>query len=64
MVDQITGELSQQIEMPQEILECAQIVDTWMKKNGHTTWALRGVCSRDHREALIKIKERLSDLGL
>jgi hypothetical protein len=34
--------------VPQEIMDAAMLVDNWMHTNGHHTWELLGLCSRNH----------------
>lgn len=34
------------ISIPQEILEAADLISNWAKKNNHKNWELRDICDR------------------
>ena len=40
------------MDIPTDIIEAAQKVENWMKRNGHNRWELLGLCSRDHAAEL------------
>jgi hypothetical protein len=40
------------MDIPTDIIEAALKVETWMKRNGHNSWELLGLCSRDHANKL------------
>lgn len=42
-------------DVPKEVLEAAILVARWMLTNGHDSWQLMNVCSRDHAWKLEEI---------
>lgn len=41
---------SKDLEVPLEIVACANIVDNYMQTNGFKQWQLLGLCSRNYVE--------------
>jgi len=42
--------------IPKEIQEAARLIDNWMTENGHRTWELMGLCSRNYAYEVHNIK--------